>query len=70
MRPFTSLFSCVSLIAAPAAIPGVTFTDDVDQGKSCFKIQTSTATYYFQKESAGFSSIVDKNGNEIGRAHV
>ena len=54
----------MALAAASAAIASVTVHDDTDQGRPCFRVETASATYYFQKESGGFSSIVDKNGND------
>jgi hypothetical protein len=43
----------------------VSVEDNVDdQGQSCFKITTPSATYYYQKEGMGFSSIVDADGND------
>jgi len=43
----------------------VTATDNItDVNNSCFRITTPTATYYFDKVGAGFTSIVDKQGND------
>ena len=36
----------------------------MDEGQECFKIETPVATYYLQKEAGGFSSIIDKEGND------
>ncbi len=35
-----------------------------DEGQSSFRIQTATATYFYQKEAGGFSSLLDVNGND------
>lgn len=35
-----------------------------DQGQAAIQIDTLTATYWLQKANGGFSSIVDKNGND------
>jgi len=43
---------------------GVTVTDDNDEGQAAFKIVTDYATYFFQKDAGGFSSLVDKDGND------
>ncbi len=51
------------IAASPAG--QVSIEDDVtDQGQACFKITTPTAAYYYHKEGMGFSSIVDKDGND------
>ncbi len=49
----------------------VTITDGVqDEGQACFRIETPYATFFFQKESGGFSSILDRQGNDwIGFRH-
>ena len=35
-----------------------------DAGQACFRITTSRATYFYQKEAGGFSSILDREGND------
>ncbi len=52
--------------ATPVTVTAqVTLTDDVvDEGQSSYEIQTDTAAYYYQKESGGFSSLVDNGGND------
>lgn len=42
----------------------VTISDGQDEGQEVFIIKTKMATYYYQKAAGGFSSIVDKNGND------
>lgn len=42
----------------------VSITEGMDEGQEVFIIHTKSATYYYQKEAGGFSSIVDKNGND------
>lgn len=45
--------------------PLVTFTDNVtDEGWASYKIQTDQATYFYHKQGGGFSSLLDKNGND------
>lgn len=34
----------------------------MDAGQTCFRISTPNATYFYQKEAGGFSSILDKDG--------
>jgi hypothetical protein len=36
----------------------------LDEGQSCYKVTTPSATYWYQKEGCGFSSIEDKQGND------
>ena len=45
--------------------PLVSVTDNVmDAGLVSYQIQTNEATYYYHKEGGGFSSLLDKNGND------
>jgi len=45
--------------------PRVSVTDSVvDEGQESFKIDTPNAAYYFHKLGAGFSSVVDRDGND------
>jgi hypothetical protein len=42
---------------------GIQITDNhFDEGQQCFKITTPYATFYYQKEGGGFSSLLDKDG--------
>lgn len=36
----------------------------MDEGQECFVITTATATYFYQKEACGFSSLIDRDGND------
>ena len=36
----------------------------IDEEQECFKIVTPEATFFYQKEAGGFSSIVDNEGND------
>jgi hypothetical protein len=43
----------------------VSIEDNVDdEGQASFKITTPSATYFYQKEGMGFSSILDNDGND------
>lgn len=42
----------------------VVVTNATDEGQSSFRIQTVNATYFYQKEAGGFSSLLDANGND------
>jgi len=51
--------------ARPSFANQVKVTDNVfDEGQRSFLINTDTANYYYQKIAGGFSSILDKNGND------
>ena len=53
----------VTLLCGSAAAQ-VTITDATDEGIACFKIVTPSATYYYDKAGAGFTSILDKDGTD------
>lgn len=38
--------------------------DVPDEGQDCYMITTANATYYFQKDAGGFSSLLDVEGND------
>jgi hypothetical protein len=44
--------------------PKIAISETSDEGQAAYKIQTPTATYYYQKEGGGFSSILDNYGND------
>lgn len=46
------------------AKPSINVTETDDEGQASWKITTPTATYYYHKEGAGFSSILDPHGND------
>lgn len=51
--------------SAPVFDKLVSYTDDVlDQGQASYQVQTLNATYYYHKQGAGFSSLVDVDGND------
>jgi len=52
------------LLCQCAGVPKITVTDAVDEEIECWKIQTPTATYFFDKVGAGFTSILDTEGND------
>ena len=35
-----------------------------DEGQDCYMVSTANATYYFQKDAGGFSSLLDAQGND------
>jgi len=39
-------------------------TDSYDEDQDAFKVTAATATFFFQKNGASFSSIVDRDGND------
>ena len=44
------------------AVGAVVITDDLDEGIACFRIATDSATYFYDKAGAGFTSILDRDG--------
>ncbi len=52
--------------ATPVSVtPQVLLTDDVtDEGLASYQIETNSATYFYQKQAGGFSSLVDSAGND------
>ncbi|MBD3320464.1 MAG: hypothetical protein GF350_05135, partial [Chitinivibrionales bacterium] len=42
----------------------MTLSDTTDENIECFRIATQTATYYYDKTGAGFTSIVDADSND------
>ncbi len=41
-----------------------TFTGVIDEGQSAYKFETESATYFYHKDSGGFSSLNDSDGND------
>ncbi len=51
--------------SAPTFPAQLTLTDDIfDEDQLSYRIETARGTYYYQKQGAGFSSLVDQNGND------
>ena len=49
----------------PSVAPQITFTDNVtDEGQASYRIVTPIGTYFYHKAGAGFSSLVDPQGND------
>ncbi|OPZ19568.1 MAG: hypothetical protein BWZ10_00908 [candidate division BRC1 bacterium ADurb.BinA364] len=63
-RLFDVLFDDASQTFEAAAVePLVETADNVeDEGQACFRFATPRATYYYQKQGAGFSSLLDADG--------
>lgn len=57
-------WALLALLAARTANAAVTITDATDEGIACFKIVTDTATYFFDKAGAGFTSMLDKDNKD------
>ena len=61
---------CVSALWVLIAFGSTTFgqvrlvENEQDEGQDAFKIETPTATYYYQTEAGAFSSILDKDGHD------
>lgn len=49
----------------PTFTPQVTLTDNImDEGQSSFRVQTQNGTYFYQKQGAAFSSLLDTANND------
>ena len=55
-----------SLLLVPLISSGqITLTEhEEDEGQAAYKIETERATYFFQPEAGGFSSLIDRDGND------
>jgi FG-GAP-like repeat len=51
-------------INKPEKVGSVKISESTDEGFEAFKIETATATYYYQKEAGGISSMLDKEGTD------
>ena len=51
-------------MAPVVPVDQVGVTDDADEGQATFRIDTAQATYQYQKTAAGFSSLLDSDGND------
>jgi hypothetical protein len=60
-QPIALTTACLGIIAS-ALSGAVTITEDTDEGAACFRIATPAATYLYQKDAGGFSSMVDRDG--------
>lgn len=56
----------VALLAGMLALPvkGVTITDGDHEGRAQFKIETKSATYFFDRAGGGFSRLLDRDGKD------
>ncbi len=65
-RSYNIYFDFTGTGISPAPVPPqVTVTDNIpDEGQDCFRVTTPSGTIYYQKIGAGFSSWLDKNGND------
>jgi hypothetical protein len=52
------------VLTAPISLANgaVTITDAIDEGIDCFEVSTQTATYFYDKQGAGFTSMLDRDG--------
>ncbi len=65
-RTYHVYFDCAGQGGAPAVVsPRVSVTDGVwDEGQECFRISNATGTMFYQKIGGGYSSWLDKDGND------
>lgn len=52
------------LFGVGSAMGRIAVHDDIDEGQACWRIETPSATYFYHKEGAGFSSLLDRHGND------
>ena len=70
-RYYHIYFETSTGFVAPGFANLVTVTDNVmDEGESSYLVGTQGASYYYHKQGAGFSSILDPNGNDWINYHV
>jgi hypothetical protein len=63
-------YSTFVLLLSSACQAQVSITDGViSEGQQCFRIETPSATYLYQKEAGGFSNILDRNGTDWIQFH-
>lgn len=58
------LVPLLCVLSPAAATAQVTISEATDEGLDCFVVTTSSATYYYDKAGAGFTSLVDRDGND------
>ena len=65
-RHFRLYFNGAEAANSSARVPElVTLTENAaDEGQDSFKIVTQNATYFYHKYGAGFSSMIDRDGND------
>ena len=64
-REYRLYFDVVGDFEPLETAPLIELTDDVpDEGMLAYRIATPAATYFYQKEAGGFSSLLDVDGND------
>ncbi len=70
-RYYQVYFETGGSFVAPAFTNRVTVTDNVqDEGQASYLVSTQLASFYYHKQGAGFSSMVDLSGNDWINYHV
>lgn len=60
----------IALIWGCSPSPQVSITEGaISEGQECFRIETPSATYLYQKEAGGFSNILDSDGTDWVQFH-
>ena len=58
------LFVLLNILSCTSS-PKITITDGhIVESQECFKVETLSVVYYYQKEAGGFASIYDNEGND------
>lgn len=61
---FNSSSTAEQELSVPTYPSQVTVTSTTDEGQNALQIQTEAATYFYQLEAGGFSSLLDPAGND------
>ncbi|MCA9950648.1 MAG: hypothetical protein KDE48_13445 [Anaerolineales bacterium] len=65
IRHYNVYFDINSNAFTPATFASqVTVTNTIDEGQDSFQVNSAVATYFFQKQAGGFSSLLDSAGND------
>ena len=64
-RPFLRIFTLGILFIPLTGYGQITLSEhEEDEGQAAYKIETPRATYFYQPEAGGFSSMIDRDGND------
>lgn len=58
------LIALAAWITSALTLGDIVVEDALDEGQACWRIETPAATYFYHKEGAGFSSLLDIHGND------
>lgn len=64
MKKYLFILSFIILLSRWNDNHSINITEEIYNGTPHFKIITPAATYFLEKEAGGFSSIIDRDGND------